>query len=197
MAANNRVPTGSLMVFSKMRLFLLFLASMLIGTAFFFFGFFMGYQTGKTQLIHSIHNSIKNNRKLDSEIVKKLKLKDKDNLNRSTSNAISNVRYIVHIGLFSNAEYAAQAWQEVVEYSKLSEKDAIQEININRQTFFQVKVGIFTEEAHAQTFANMINTRSNYKISPIISRILINNTNKNNSNPMKDKTLQSLKKSDI
>lgn len=182
MATNDKVPTGTLLVFSKTKLFLLFFTSMMIGTAFFFFGFFMGYNTGKEHVIERIHSNIKNKRKLEAELKNKLKL----NKNIETTYSPKQ-SYIVHIGLFNNAEYAQKAWLEISDYAKLSENQAIKKITINNQTFYKVILGEFPSQEYANAFANMIIERTNHQISPILEKSHDKNPNTSDAKLLKGK----------
>jgi len=181
---NINIPINSLMVFSKGRLFFLFITAMMLGIAFFFTGFLIGYHAGKTTLVTEIKSSLRRKRALAAETKRNLQWIDQDtgqntvqgttgqNRNNSSQNqANKKERYLVHIGLFSSIEYAMKAWAEVSDYAKLPEKEAIKEISINSSIFYQVRAGIFNNKYSAQKFSDMITIRTEQKLTPMIEKL--------------------------
>ncbi len=166
---------GSLMVFTKTRLFLLFFMSMVLGTSFFLLGYFLGYTVGQEKAVDMATQAL-----LHPEQVTKKQLKDavlllekqrQEKIVQSgimPNTRIGLVTYVVHIGLFTELQYAKQAWEKTQHNSRLAPYEAITQIFQDGSRMYKVVLGKFKNRDEAVVFARSIASDPNSHISPAI-----------------------------
>lgn len=166
---------GSLMVFTKTRLFLLFLMSMILGTSFFLLGYVLGYTVGQEKAVDLATQAL-----LHPDQVTKKPLRDavillekqkQEKIVKSgmvQSNRIGLVTYVVHIGLFTDLQYAKQAWEKTQHNSRLAPYESIIQIFQDGSRMYKVILGKFKNKEEALVFARSIASDPNNHISPAI-----------------------------
>lgn len=166
---------GSLMVFTKTRLFLLFLTSMLLGISFFLLGYFLGYEVGKEKAVGMVTQALLHPNEASPELRDTMLLLEKQKKEKAQELGLStNARpsglatYIVHIGLFTDQQYASQAWQKVQHASRLSPQEAIVQIIKDDNIFYKVILGKFKRKDEARVYARSVATDAYNNITPAI-----------------------------
>lgn len=166
---------GSLMVFTKTRLFLLFFMSMILGTSFFLLGYVLGYVAGQEKAVELATQAL-----LHPEQVTKKQLRDAVALlekqkqekiaqsGMTQTNRIGLVTYVVQIGLFTDLQYAKQAWDKTKHTSRLEPYESIIQIYQDGSRMYKVILGKFKNRNEAEVFSRSIASDQSNRISPAI-----------------------------
>lgn len=170
---------GTLMVFSKWRFFLLIFSSMLIGIGFFFIGYWFGYQGGRSRAIAITAQALNDPDHAVPELHSTIELAKmrqekkwiQENAANQSAKQVADVanKYMVHVGLFTEIDYAKQAWRAAQKYSRLDDKEAITKSTLGGKDLYRVIIGKFTTKEEAQAFARNILDSGDDTLYPVVA----------------------------